>query len=161
IMVWRGESANLLSVGAIDFGIIVDATVIMVENIFRHLREEGAVLPGQHGGQGDSKLRKILRSSAEVNKAIFFSAAITISAFIPLFTMQGVEGQIFAPMAKTYGYALLGALIATFTVSPVLSAFLLPEKLVEKETLLVRHLKSAYVFLLRRAVKHRYLTAGG
>jgi heavy metal efflux system protein len=157
IMVLRGDSANLLSVGAIDFGIIVDSTVIMVENIFRHLREEPA--GAAHEQHHHSKLRRILVSAAEVDKAIFFSAAIIVAAFIPLFTMQGVEGRIFSPMAKTYGYALLGALIATFTVSPVLAQFLFPDKLVEKETLLVRWLKDAYLRVLRVALDYRVWSA--
>jgi cobalt-zinc-cadmium resistance protein CzcA len=159
MMVIRGDSANLLSVGAIDFGIIVDSTVIMVENIFRHLREGGhddaALDPDS---KLSSKIQKIRASAAEVDKAIFFSAAIIIAAFIPLFTMQGVEGQIFSPMAKTYGYALFGALLASFTFSPMLSSFLLPEKLVEKETFVVRRVKSAYVFLLNHALNYRYVT---
>ena len=163
ILVWRGDSANLLSVGAIDFGIIVDSTVIMVENLFRHLSEGGRSIPAaleHEAGLGISlrgKLRTILFSAIEVDRAIFFSAAITIAAFIPLFTMQGVEGQIFAPMAKTYGYALLGALIATFTVSPVLSSYLLPEHLEERETFIVRHLRRAYVWTLHHAMRRRLI----
>lgn len=162
ILVLRGDSANLLSVGAIDFGIIVDSTVIMIENIFRHLREGGrAVVPSQAAGASSSesslrgKLRTILLSAVEVDTAIFFSGAITIAAFLPLFTMHGVEGQIFAPMAKTYGYALVGALLATFTVSPVLASFLLPERVREKETLVVRYVRKVYVPLLRGAMTHR------
>lgn len=166
LLVLRGDSANLLSVGAIDFGIIVDSTVIMVENIFRHLREGGRALPS-HEGEARAfvtflrgKLRIIWQSAVEVDKAIFFSAAITVAAFIPLFTMQGVEGQIFAPMAKTYGYALVGALIASFTVSPVLSAFLLPESGREKETFVVRHLRPLYTRVLALAMRRRILPAG-
>src|SRR5262249_44734220 len=131
ILVLRGESANLLSVGAIDFGLIVDATVIMVENIFRHLAQgaplnaaaEAAAPPGPRG-----KLATIFRAATEVNRAIFFSAAIIIVGFIPLFTLSGVEGHIFSPMAKTYAYALAGALLATFTVVPALSAYLLHDR---------------------------------
>jgi cobalt-zinc-cadmium resistance protein CzcA len=161
IIVLRGDSANLLSVGAIDFGIIVDSTVILVENIFRHLREPGpAVLSRDRQPAPDSKLKKILAAVSEVDRAIFFSAAIIIAAFIPLFTMQGVEGQIFAPMAKTYGYAIMGALLATFTISPALSAILLPETAVEHETFLVRKLKSAYKFLLEKTLNYRFITAG-
>jgi cobalt-zinc-cadmium resistance protein CzcA len=161
IMVLRGESANLLSVGAIDFGIIVDSTVIMVENIFRHQRERGrAALQASADDHHPSKLATILASAAEVDTAIFFSAAIIVAAFMPLFTMQGVEGQIFAPMAKTYGYALLGALLATFTVSPVLSSYLLPETVVEHETLVVRALKRAYRVVLRPALRYRVVTLG-
>jgi cobalt-zinc-cadmium resistance protein CzcA len=153
IMYLRGDSANLLSVGAIDFGIIVDSTVIMVENIFRHLRES------EQGNGKSSKLHRILLAAGEVDKSIFFSTAIIIAAFIPLFTMQGVEGQIFAPMAKTYGYAMIGALLATFTVAPVLSSFLLSEKVKEKEPLLLRKIRPIYAFLLHRCIKHRFITA--
>src|SRR5262249_19370496 len=83
-----------------------------------------------------------------------------IAAFIPLFTMQGVEGQIFAPMAKTYGYAMVGALIATFTVAPVLSSFLLPSSVREKEPFIVQKIKAGYLFLLKRALRHRFATIG-
>jgi Cu/Ag efflux pump CusA len=74
-------------------------------------------------------------SVLQVDRAVFFSATITVAAFVPLFTMQGVEGQIFGPMARTYGYALAGALIATFTVTPVLSSLLVPEHVKETETI--------------------------
>jgi cobalt-zinc-cadmium resistance protein CzcA len=161
VMVLRGDSANLLSVGAIDFGIIVDATVIMVENIFRHLRQESHETPGADSDtKRISRVHKIFQGATEVDKSIFFSTAIIIAAFIPLFTMQGVEGQIFAPMAKTYGYALIGALLATFTVAPVLSSFLLPERVNEKETIVVRALKRGYLFVLHTALKHRVVTTG-
>src|SRR3954469_12568364 len=119
ITVLRGESANLLSVGAIDLGIIVDSTVIMVENIFRHLSHPAHHHP-DHDAAVSTKLNRVLIGAVEVDKAILFSVIITIAAFLPLFTMQGVEGQIFGPMARTYAYALLGAVIATFTITPVL-----------------------------------------
>ena len=125
ITVLRGESANLLSVGAIDLGIIVDGTVIMVENIFRHIAHHTPRGPDRPARLSD-KLSWVLTGAVEVDKAILFSVIITIAAFLPLFTMQGVEGQIFGPMARTYAYALLGAVIATFTVTPVLAAILLP-----------------------------------
>jgi len=80
----------------------------------------------------------------EVGTSIFFSVAIIVAAFVPLFGLGGIEGHIFSPMAKTYAYALIGALIATFTVSPALSALLLPEELEEKETIVVRLLHKAY-----------------
>ena len=85
----------------------------------------------------------------QVDRAIYFSTMITVAAFIPLFTMQGVEGQIFGPMARTYGYALVGALIATFTISPVLASYLLPDQVKETETIVVRALRSAYTPVLR------------
>jgi cobalt-zinc-cadmium resistance protein CzcA len=155
ITVLRGESANLLSVGAIDLGIIVDATVIMVENIFRHLAH-----PAREDGTAQAtKLDRVLIGAVEVDKAILFSVIITIAAFLPLFTMQGVEGQIFGPMARTYAYALLGAVIATFTITPVLAAILLPERVNEVETFVVRWLRKAYSQVLPRAVRHYRVAA--
>ena len=97
----------------------------------------------------------IFVSALQVDKAVFFSSAITIAAFIPLFTMQGVEGQIFGPMARTYGYALIGALIATFTITPVLASYLLPEHVRELETITVRALRRIYTPVLRWSLSHR------
>src|ERR1700734_2759 len=102
-----------------------------------------------------TRLQMIYVSALQVDKAILFSTAITIAAFGPLFTMQGVEGQIFGPMARTYGYALAGALIATFTVTPVLSSFLLPQHVEEAETFVVRALHAAYRPALRFALERR------
>ncbi len=165
ILVLSGESANLLSMGAIDFGIIVDATVIMVENIYRHLAERSAghapasfarATPAGLTG----KLATIYQASGEVTQAIFFSATIIIAGFLPLFTLSGVEGHIFGPMAKTYAYALSGGLLATFTVSPALAALLLPEKVAETETVVVRALRRFYERLRDRVLAHRRLTLG-
>jgi cobalt-zinc-cadmium resistance protein CzcA len=159
ILVLSGESANLLSMGAIDFGIIVDATVIMVENIFRHLAQAGhgvAQRTGRPTPDGLSgKAALIFHASTEVTQAIFFAATIIIAGFLPLFTLSGVEGHIFAPMAKTYAYALSGGLLATFTVSPALSALLLPDTVSHAETRVVRALSAFYsrvrgVVLVRR-----------
>ncbi|MEZ5763568.1 MAG: CusA/CzcA family heavy metal efflux RND transporter [Xanthobacteraceae bacterium] len=152
ITIARGESANLLSVGAIDLGIIVDATVIMVENIFRHLAHYDPHENNSRVQRTADRLHHILTAAIEVDKAIFFSVLITIAAFLPLFTMQGVEGQIFGPMARTYAYALTGAVIATFTVTPVMAALLLPEKVAEVETFVVRRLRTGYQRLLPLAV---------
>src|SRR5262249_65849 len=157
ILVIRGESANLLSVGAIDFGLIVDATVIMVEAIFRRLSqterlsesELEAISPGTVTAM---KHHPVLPAAADVSRSIFFAAAIIIAAFIPLFTLSGVEGNIFSPMARTYAYALAGGLLATFTVSPALSAIILPAHVEETETLLMRFLHRLYVPLLRRSL---------
>jgi len=141
LMLARGESANLLSLGALDFGLLVDATVIMVENIYRHL---GLARRNPHqgpvsGGTGLSGIQlTILRAASEVGKPIFFSALIIIAAFIPLFTLGGIEGRIFGPMSKTYAYAILGALIATFTITPALAALLLSENSREKDTFIMR-----------------------
>jgi cobalt-zinc-cadmium resistance protein CzcA len=158
ITVLRGESANLLSIGAIDLGIIVDATVIMVENIYRHLAHYDPHT-SDRSGQFAAKLQRILTAAVEVDKPIFFSVIITIAAFLPLFTMQGVEGQIFSPMARTYAYALLGAVIATFTVTPVMASILLPNKVNEVETVVVRNIRRAYLAVLPRAIRHYRVAA--
>lgn len=166
IMFLRGESANLLSVGAIDFGLIVDATVIMVENIFRHLAHPEALYAGAVPTPGAppasrSKFDVIARAATEVNRSIFFSAAIIIAGFVPLFTLSGVEGHIFGPMAKTYAYAIIGGLVATFTVSPALSALLLPEKVDEKQTIIVRWMRGIYSPIIKFALANRALTLAG
>lgn len=160
IMVLRGESANLLSVGAIDFGLIVDATVIMVERIFRELGHGGErALPEDDDASGLSgKLLAIYIAGAGVNRSILFATGIIIAGFIPLFTMSGVEGHIFGPMAKTYAYAIAGGLLATFTVTPALSALLLPEHVQETETWLVRTLHRFYSPILRIAVANKRST---
>jgi len=169
IIVITGESANLLSVGAVDFGIIVDSCVILVENIFRNFQlpenERKALLidrasPMTNGSGWTDRLRMIFISALQVDKAVFFSTAITVAAFVPLFTMEGVEGQIFGPMAKTYGYALAGALMATFTISPVLASYLLPRQVKETETIVVRLLRRAYTPVLDWALAHRRIIVG-
>src|SRR5678810_503928 len=159
ITVLRGESANLLSIGAIDLGIIVDATVIMVENIFRHLAHAVRSEVSNPETRLSEKLRRILAAAVEVDRPIFFSVMITIAAFLPLFTMQGVEGQIFGPMSRTYAYALIGAVIATFTVTPVMASILLPAHVQEVETILVRYIRKLYQFVLPRAVRHYRIVA--
>ena len=179
ILVLRGESANLLSLGAVDFGIIIESAVIVVENIFANLQGSAErrrsllqrLAEGQWGPDltqasagGPSgwtdRLRLILVSVAQVDKAVFFAALITVAAFVPLFTMQGVEGAIFGPMARTYAYALGGALLATFTVTPVLASFLLPEQIRETETAIVRALHRVYNPTLRFALGHRGVMIG-
>ena len=91
-----------------------------------------------------NRLRLIFINALQVDKAVLFSSTITVAAFVRLFTMQGVEGQIFGPMARTYAYALAGALIATFTVTPVLASLLLPQQIHEAETIVVRILRTVY-----------------
>jgi len=158
MMLVLGESANLLSVGAIDFGLIVDATVIMVENIFRHLVESQKHASSKHS---QSRLITIAQAAVEVSQSIFFSVAIIIAGFVPLFTLAGVEGHIFGPMARTYAYAIAGGLIATFTISPALSALLLKSELEEKETFIVGKMRSLYAPILNFALKNRMVTLSG
>jgi cobalt-zinc-cadmium resistance protein CzcA len=176
LLVMRGESANLLSLGAVDFGIIVDSAVILVENIFRNFQkspeEKRGLLQNLTAGFWGTdpsrvadhalpvhgwtdRLKLILVSAMQINKAVLFSILIIVAAFVPLFTMQGVEGAIFGPMARTYAYALAGALIATFTITPVLASFLLPDHLKESETVVVRGLHRLYNPALHFALTHR------
>jgi cobalt-zinc-cadmium resistance protein CzcA len=177
ILVLRGEDANLLSIGAVDFGIIVDSAVILMENIFRNFQGDNAhgralleALAQQQFGSDptqelqsgkpvtwSTRLRLIYVSALQVDRAVLFSVMITVAAFVPLFTMQGVEGQIFGPMARTYAYALAGALLATFTVTPVLASLALPDKVEEVETIVVRALRKVYSPLLAWALSWRKL----
>ncbi|ACF00534.1 heavy metal efflux pump, CzcA family [Rhodopseudomonas palustris TIE-1] len=166
ILVLRGESANLLSVGAIDFGLIVDATVIMVEAIFRRLSHTTVLSPEERSQiSADTimgmKKHAIRSAAADVSRSIFFAAAIIIAAFLPLFTLSGVEGNIFGPMARTYAYALAGGLLATFTVTPALSAIILPHHVQETETWLMRMLHKVYTPWLGWAVKNRPVVMAG
>ncbi|HET9537128.1 MAG TPA: efflux RND transporter permease subunit, partial [Mesorhizobium sp.] len=163
ILVLRGESANLLSVGAIDFGLIVDATVIMVESIYRRLGQATAPvgMSGAAAGLTTGKLSAIYYAASDVNRSIFFAAGIIIAGFLPLFTLSGVEGHIFGPMAKTYAYALAGGLLATFTVTPAISAILLPDHVRETETWVVRVLHRLYTPALHFAVANRVLAIAG
>jgi cobalt-zinc-cadmium resistance protein CzcA len=152
VLFFRGKSANLLSIGAVDFGIIVDSSVIMVENIYRHLSSgEYAELPLKE---------RIIRACHEVERPLFFSTAVMVCAFIPLFTMQGPEGQIFSPMADTYAFALGGALVLALTVSPVLCLLFFKNLRPSHDNRLVRWLKASYLRQLNRCLNHRALTLG-
>ena len=176
MLVLRGEDANLLSIGAVDFGIIVDSAVIVMENIFRNFQGDNShgralleSLAQQRFGSDptlsgpgkpvswSNRLRIIYVSALQVDQAVLFSVLITVAAFVPLFTMQGVEGQIFGPMARTYGYALAGALLATFTVTPVLASLAMPDKVKEVETIVVRALRKIYSPVLAWALSKRKL----
>ena len=150
------------------------SAVILVENIFRNFQSSPANRNQllQHLSEGlwgsnptastsgltstklwNDRLRLIFISALQVDKAVFFTAAITVTAFLPLFTMSGVEGQIFGPMARTYAYALSGALLATFTVTPVLASIVLPRHVEEVETMFVRAIRRAYTPILRWALR--------
>jgi cobalt-zinc-cadmium resistance protein CzcA len=148
----RGKSANLLSIGAVDFGIIVDSTVIIVENIYRHLSS------GLHAEEPIG--RRIILASNEIQHCLFYSTAIMICAFVPLFTMSGPEGQIFGPMAETYAFALGGALLLALVLSPVLCTFFLRNVRPGRDNLLVRTLQAGYLRQLQRCLNHRWLTLG-
>jgi cobalt-zinc-cadmium resistance protein CzcA len=142
-----GRSANLISIGAIDFGIIVDSAIIVLENIYRRMHEATSE---QH------RLDLIAEATAEAAKPVLFSTLIILVAFIPLFTMQGVPGRIFAPMSMTYGFALTGALIFALIFAPVLASY---RRRVQSghvaDTRLVRWLKHHYERLLIRVMQSR------
>jgi cobalt-zinc-cadmium resistance protein CzcA len=150
-MVSTGTPANLISLGAVDFGIVVDSTVIMMENIFRHLGLE----------KGSSKLERIAHAAAEVGSPMFFSTLIIGVAFIPLFTMTGVAGVIFSPMAHTYAFAIGGAILMALTLTPVLASKLLGKVTAHDEdeasNPLMRALDAFYRPLFRFALRQRGL----
>ncbi len=149
----QGKSANLLSIGAVDFGIIVDSSVIIVENIYRHITAHGS-------DRSRPLIDRIAEASHEIEKALFFSTAIIVCAFIPLFAMSGPEGALFGPMANTYAFAIFGALILALTLSPVLCSFLFHNKREESDTIVDRIMKRRYLRALNRVLNHRYATLG-
>ena len=150
----QGKSANLLSIGAVDFGIIVDSSVIMVENIFRHLSE--------HGGDRSRPIAaRILDAAGELQRPLLFATLIIVCAFLPLFFLSGPAGALFGPMATTYALAIGGALVIAVTLAPVLCSLLLRNVSEEKETLLDRALKAVFGWLLRGALAARWLVLGG
>jgi cobalt-zinc-cadmium resistance protein CzcA len=146
----RGKSANLLSIGAVDFGIIVDSSVIMVENIYRHLSaRDHAELPIK---------QRIILAVQEIDRALLFSTLIMVCAFIPLFTMSGPEGQLFGPMAQTYAFALGGALLLALMLSPVLCLFFFRNLKPARENFMVRFMKSRYLWQLNLCLRYRWTT---
>jgi cobalt-zinc-cadmium resistance protein CzcA len=149
-LTWIGIPANLLSLGAMDFGIIVDGAVIVVENVFRRLTEE---THAHH--QLDDKKRKnaILEAAVEVGRPTLFSMLIIIAAHLPIFTLQRHEGRIFAPMAYSVVSALVGALILSLTLVPLLCSVMLKRNLPEKENFIVRAAKRAYAPALAWALQ--------
>ena len=152
MMVMVGESANLISLGAVDFGIIVDSTLIMVESIFYHL--------ASRKGPGLTVPQHVMRAAREVGRPIFFATTIIVVAFIPLFTMTGVPGKIFAPMSLTYGFALTGALLMAFTLAPALASLLLTGHIHEQDTPVVRGIRRGYLASLQWALKHEGIVVG-
>ncbi|HEY6442017.1 MAG TPA: CusA/CzcA family heavy metal efflux RND transporter [Candidatus Acidoferrales bacterium] len=149
MMVLTGGSANLISIGAIDFGILVDASVIVLENIYRRFQSANA---------GDSGLELVADATAEAVRPVIFSVLVIIVALIPLFTMQGVPGKIFAPMSETYGFALTGALLFAVLFAPVLASWMRPEKVRGHHTRLVTFLGTRYARALAWTLRHRKTT---
>jgi cobalt-zinc-cadmium resistance protein CzcA len=147
----QGKSANLLSIGAVDFGIIVDSSTIIVENIYRHITTPGA-------DPSRPLIDRIIDASHEIERALFFSTTIIVCAFIPLFAMAGPEGALFGPMANTYAFAIVGALCLALTLAPVLCSFLFRNKREAPDTFLDRIMKRRYLRALSIVLRHRRLT---
>lgn len=139
-------SGNLMSLGAIDFGLIVDGAVVMVENTIRELAES------QHRGSGESSKEVILRSCLEVSRPVVFAVAIITIVYLPILTLVGVEGKMFRPMAMTVVFALIGSLLLSLTYIPAAMTFLLSNKISEKESLVIRYAKQIYAPFLDTAM---------
>ena len=141
-----GTPANLLSLGAVDFGIIIDSTIIVIENIYRHLSSAD--------NPSESTLGCIKRASSEVGGPMFYSTLIFIVAFLPLFTMKGVEGVIFSPMSHTYSFALISAILLAVTLTPVLTSFLLHKGMKETHNFVWEAFHRFYHNLFVRVLRH-------
>jgi cobalt-zinc-cadmium resistance protein CzcA len=142
----RGNSANLLSIGAVDFGIIVDSCVVVVENINRNMAS---------GLYADRPIKeRILRFVHEIDHALLYSVLIMVCAFVPLFAMSGPEGQLFGPMAQTYAFSLAGALVLAVTLTPVLAMLMFKRFKPVKENVLVRAMKFRYLWKLQLCLKY-------
>ena len=150
MMVLTGQSANLISIGAIDFGILVDASIVVLESIYRKL---------SHRTENENNIDLIIEGASNASKPVLFATLIILVAFIPLFTMQGVPGKIFAPMSVTYGFALCGALIFALIFAPVLAQLIVPTQLKHEshETFLGSFLRRRYDRRLPRILAHRRL----
>ncbi|MBK9141828.1 MAG: efflux RND transporter permease subunit [Candidatus Melainabacteria bacterium] len=133
LMKVTGLSANLMTLGAVDFGVIVDAGVVMVENIFRHLAE------ASHGGKKpENRWAIVLNAAQEVGRPIVFAIAIIVAVYLPLFTLEGVEGRMFHPLALTFIYALVGALLCSLTLIPLLCFWFMKGPIVERQSPIVK-----------------------
>ncbi len=144
--------ANLLSLGALDFGMVVEGAVVMVENIIRYL--------GREREDGRPPIASIREAAHEVQRPVFYSIGIIITAYIPIFTLQRVEGRLFKPMAWTVSFALLGALIFAMLIAPVLCSFLFGKHVREWHNPVMTGLTNGYEALLRRAIHFRWITVG-
>lgn len=143
-----GLSANLMSLGAIDFGMVVDGSVVMMENIMRHL----------HHKPNEERLQAILESAKEVARPIFFGVLIIIMVYVPILSLQGMEGKLFSPMAIAVGFAVLGSLFLALTFVPMTASIALPNKIQEKENPLLHWLYPHYIRWLSLAMNHRKRT---
>jgi cobalt-zinc-cadmium resistance protein CzcA len=148
----KGIPANLLSLGALDFGMVVDGAVVMVENIVRHMT---------HGEQSyKTPMDRIREAAHEVQRPVFFAIAIIITAYLPIFTLQRVEGRLFHPMAWTVAFALLGALLFSMLIAPVLASVFFSKGVSEGRNRVMEFLKRQYRSAVRWAIEHRLVTVG-
>lgn len=154
-----GMSANLLSMGAIDFGIIIDGAVVMVEGIFVALDRKAKEV-GMPAFNLMSKMGLIRQTAKEKARAVFFSKLIIITALIPIFSFQKVEGKMFSPLAYTLGFALLGALLFTLTLVPVMSSMLLKRNVREKNNFFVRFINGKSVAFFDKCHARRKMSVG-
>jgi cobalt-zinc-cadmium resistance protein CzcA len=157
--------ANLLSLGALDFGMVVDGAVVMVENIVRHMshrqKRSGTISSSQHNTVIlKTPTETIREASHEVQRPVFYAIAIIITAYMPIFTLQRVEGRLFRPMAWTVAFALLGALLFSILISPVLASVLFRNGVNEWHNPVMTYLTEAYRKRLRWAIEHRWITLG-
>jgi cobalt-zinc-cadmium resistance protein CzcA len=150
----KGIPANLLSLGALDFGMVVDGAVVMVENIVRHMHQR------QNGDVSKTILQVIRDAAHEVQRPVFYAIAIIITAYLPVFTLQRVEGRLFRPMAWTVAFALLGALLFSMLVAPVLSSLFFSKGAHEWRNPVMELLKTRYRSAVRWAIEHRFVTVG-
>ena len=146
-----GIAASLLSLGAIDFGLVVDSSVVMIENCVRHLA---------NNRQGRNRLDVIRDAAREVRKPTMFGELIIMIVYLPILTLEGVEGKLFRPMAITVIMALAGSMVLSLTLMPVLASLLLPKNIEEKEPLLIRVLKRLYAPVLRFTMHHKGFVIG-
>ncbi|MGO9863264.1 MAG: efflux RND transporter permease subunit [Terriglobales bacterium] len=143
--------ANLLSIGALDFGVIVEGAIVLIENIVRHL---------SHGNGIEAPRERIGFASHEVQRPVFYAIIITITAFLPIFTLQRVEGRLFHPMAWTVAFALLGALLFSILIAPVLASFAFQKGAREWSNPVMTFVTERYGVALRWAIRHRAITVG-
>ena len=143
--------ANLLSLGALDFGMVVDGAVVMIENIVRHLA---------HKDEARTAQQKIQQAAHEVQRPVFYAIAIIITAYLPIFTLESVEGRLFKPLAWTVAFALLGALLFSIIVAPVLSSILFRKGAKEWHNPVMEFLTARYRTGVKWAIEHRYITVG-
>jgi cobalt-zinc-cadmium resistance protein CzcA len=148
----RGIPANLLSLGALDFGMVVDGAVVMVENIIRHLSYPGSGYK--------TPMERIREAAHEVQRPVFYAIAIIITAYLPIFTLERVEGRLFKPMAWTVAFALLGALLFSILVAPVLASLFFRKGAKEWHNPVMEFLKKAYRIGVRWTIEHRLITVG-